>query len=172
MRTLKGGWSVQTSTECLLGPVRDRLTPAIKETHMKPMQIIAMWTVGLTSIVPATSFGILGMQTDPNRIQTANEVSKLPVGTSLTFTCARCKGSEAMVVDEKRTILTWFNSLKTKRCPGPCGGWVNYVSRATPAGRDFPDTYNTCSRCRRPTISWSVAKPSRTIATKASRASS
>jgi hypothetical protein len=132
------------------------------------MQIIVMWTVGLASIVPTPSFGILGMQTDPSRIQTANEASKLSVGTSLTFTCARCKGSEAMVVDQKRTILTWFDSLKTKRCPGPCGGWVNYVSRATPAGRDFPDTYNTCSRCRRPTISWSVVKPRRTTVGKAS----
>jgi hypothetical protein len=49
-----------------------------------------------------------------------------------------------MIVDQKGTILQWFNSLKTHKCPGPCGGWVNYVSRATPAGRDFPDTYNTC----------------------------
>lgn len=130
------------------------------------MQIIAVWTVGLASIVPTPSFGILGMQTDPNRIQTANEASKLSLGTQVTFTCARCKGSEVTVVDEKRTILTWFNSLKTKRCPGPCRGWVNYVSRATPAGSDFPDTYNTCSRCRRPSISWSVVKPRRTIATK------
>jgi hypothetical protein len=52
---------------------------------MKPMQIIAMWTVGLASIVPAPAFGILGMQTDPNRIQTANEASKLPVGTPVIF---------------------------------------------------------------------------------------
>jgi hypothetical protein len=148
-----------------------RTYPAIKETYMKTMHITAMWTVGLAmglaSIVPTTSFGILGMRTEPNRIQTANEVSKLPVGTILIFTCARCKGSQSMAVDEHRTILTWFNSLTTKRCPGPCGGWVNYVSRATPAGRDYPDTFNTCSRCRRPTISWSVAKPGRTIATKA-----
>jgi hypothetical protein len=86
------------------------------------MQIIAVWTVGLVSIAPTPSFGILGMQTDPNRIQTANEVAKLSVGTPLTFTCARCKGSEAMVVEEKGTILTWFNSLKTKKCPGTCGG--------------------------------------------------
>jgi hypothetical protein len=135
-----------------------------------------MWTVGLAiglaSIVPTTSFGILGMQTDPNRIQTANEVSKLPVGTLLTFTCARCKGSQSMVVDEHGTILTWFNSLKTKRCLGPCGGWVNYVSRATPAGRDNPDTFNTCSRCRRPTISWTVAKSRRTSPIKGSGYSS
>src|SRR3981081_1759666 len=120
---------------------------------MKTMQIMAMWTLGLMSMVPAPSFEILGMQTDSNRIQTAKEASKLSVGTPLTFTCARCGLSQAMVVDEKGTILRWFNSLKTQRCPGPCGGWVNYVSRATPAGRDFPDTYNTCSRCRRPTIS-------------------
>jgi hypothetical protein len=152
-----------------------RTYPAIKETYMKTMQITAMWTVGLAinvaSLVPAQSFDMLGMQTDPNRIQTATEASKLPVGTPITFTCARCNGSQAMVVDEKGTILTWFSSLKTKRCPGPCGGVVNYVSRATPAGRDLPDTYNTCSRCRRPTISWSVGKPGGTTA-KASRASS
>jgi hypothetical protein len=135
-----------------------------------------MWTVGLAinlaSLVPAQSLGILGMQMDTNTIQSANEASKLPVGTPLTFTCARCYGSQAMVVDEKETILRWFNSLKTKRCPGPCGGWVNYVSRATPVGRDFPDTYNTCSRCRRPTISWSVGEPRRTIATKANMSNS
>ena len=135
---------------------------------MKTMQFTAMWTVGLAiglvSIVPTTSFGILGMQTDPNRIQTANEASKLPVGTHLIFTCARCKRSQSMMVDEQRTILTWFNSLKTKRCPGPCGGWVNYVSRATPAGRDYPDTFNTCSRCRRPTISWIPSQAIRTVA--------
>ena len=153
------------------GPV-EQSYPAIKETYMKTMQIIAVWAVGLASIVPTPSFGILGMQTNPNRIQTATEASKLPVGTPLTFTCARCKGSEAMLVDEKKTILTWFNSLKTKKCPGPCGGWVNYVSRATPAGRDFPDAYNTCSHCRRPTISWSVARPRGAIAIKASGRSS
>jgi len=40
------------------------------------MQITAMWTVGLTSIVPALSFGNYRTQTDPIRIQTANKVSK------------------------------------------------------------------------------------------------
>ncbi len=35
-----------------------------------------MWTVGLASIVPASSFGIFGMQTDPIRIQTTNKASK------------------------------------------------------------------------------------------------
>jgi hypothetical protein len=139
---------------------------------MKAMPIMVMWIVGFVSMVPAPSFGILGMQTDSNRIQTANGASKLPVGTSLTFACARCNGSQAMIVDQKGTISQWFNSLKTHKCPGPCGGWVNYVSRATPAGRDFPDTYNTCSRCRRPTISWSVGKPVRTSATQAKRSSS
>ena len=138
---------------------------------MKTMQIVAMWTFSLGLLVPAQAFDILGMRSDPHTIQTATEASKLPVRTSLIFMCARCKGSEVMVVDEKKTILTWFNSLKTKKCPGSCGGMVNYVSRATPAGREFPDTYNTCSRCRRPTISWSVAKPEQTIATKASRGS-
>ena len=52
---------------------------------MKTMQIMAMWTLGLMSMVPAPSFGILGMQTDSNRIQTANEASKLPVGTPVIF---------------------------------------------------------------------------------------
>jgi hypothetical protein len=139
---------------------------------MKAMQTVAMWTFGLGSIVPAQAFDILGMRNDPNTIQTATEASKLPVGAPLTFMCARCKGSEVMVVDQKKTILTWFNSLKIKKCPGPCGGRVNYVSRATAAGRDFPDAYNTCSRCRRPTISWSVAKPRGIIAVKTSRRSS
>ena len=133
--------------------------PAVKKTYMKTTQIVAMWTSGLGSLVPAQAFDILGMRSDPNAIQTATEASKLPVGTPLIFMCDRCKGSEVMMVDEKKTILTWFNSLKTKKCPGSCGGLVNYVSRATPAGREFPDTYNTCSRCRRPTISWSA--PSR-----------
>ena len=144
---------------------------AIKETYMKTMQIVAMWTFGLGSLVPAQAFDILGMRSDPNTIQTATDASKLPVGTPLILMCARCKGREVMVVDDKKTVLTWFNSLKTKRCPGSCGGMVNYVSRATPAGREFSDTYNTCSRCRRPTISWSVAKPERSVATKASRGS-
>ena len=151
---------------------RSHLSSYQGNLYMKPMLVVAMWTFVLGSIVPAQAFDILGMRSDPNTIQTATEASKLQVGTPLIFMCARCKGSEVMVVDEKKTILTWFNSLKTKNCPGPCGGSVNYVSRATPAGRDFPDAYNTCSRCRRPTISWSVAKPARTIATKASRGSS
>jgi hypothetical protein len=140
--------------------------------YMKTMLIVAMSTLGLESIVPAQAFDILGMRSNSNTIQTATEASRLPVGTPLTFMCARCKGSEVMVVDEDKTILTWFNSLKTKKCPGPCGGRVNYVSRATPAGRDFSDAYNTCSRCRRPTISWSVAKPREIIAVKTSRRSS
>jgi hypothetical protein len=89
---------------------------------MKTMQIVAMWTFGLGSIVPAQAFDILGMRSDPNTIQTATEASKLPVGTPLIFMCARCKGSEVMVIDEKKTILTWFNALKTKKCPGSCGG--------------------------------------------------
>jgi hypothetical protein len=46
---------------------------------------------------PHAIVGILGMQTDPNRIHTANEASKLPVGTHLIFRCARCKGSQSMV---------------------------------------------------------------------------
>jgi hypothetical protein len=126
---------------------------------MKTTQIVALWTFGLWWLVPAQAFDILGMRSAPNTIQTATEASKLPVGTPLIFMCDSCKGSEVMVVDEKKTILTWFNALKTKKCPGSCGGLVNYVNRATSAGREFPDTYNTCSRCRRPTISWSVAKP-------------
>ena len=136
--------------------------PAIKDTYMKTMQVTAMWTVGLASIVPASSFGIFGMQTDPNRIQTANEVSKLPVGTTLTFKCVRCGASQSMVVDEKKTILSWFTPLKPKRCPGRCGGLVYYVSRATPAGPNYHDTFNTCSRCRRPTTSWTITNAKQT----------
>jgi len=43
---------------------------------MKTMQITAMWTVGLTSIVPASSLRIYEMQTDPIGIQTPNKASK------------------------------------------------------------------------------------------------
>jgi hypothetical protein len=129
---------------------------------MKIKQTTAMWTLGLAislaPIVPAQSFGILGMQTDPDRIQTRDEAAKLPIGTRLTFRCARCGGTQSMVVDEQQTHLAWFHAFKGKRCPGPCGGLVNYVSRATPAGRDYPDTFNTCSRCRRPTISWTISE--------------
>jgi hypothetical protein len=140
--------------------------PAIKRTYMKRKQIAAMCTIGFAvsfaSIDSAQSTGILGMQTDPNRIQTANEASKLSVGTTLTFKCARCGASQSMVVDERKAILSWFDSLKSKRCPGPCGGWVHYVSRGTPAGPNYPDTFNTCSRCRRPTISWTLTKSKQT----------
>jgi hypothetical protein len=133
---------------------------------MKIQQITAMWTVGLAIsvalIVHAQSFGILGMQTDPNRIQTRDEAAKLPIGTRLTFRCARCGGTQSMVVDEQQAQLAWFHGFKGKKCPGPCGGWVHYVSRATPAGRDYPDNFNTCSRCRRPTISWTVSKARQT----------
>jgi hypothetical protein len=50
---------------------------AIKETYMKTMQIVALWTFGIGSIVPAQAFDILGMRSDPNTIQTATEASKL-----------------------------------------------------------------------------------------------
>src|ERR1700722_9906841 len=98
-------------------PLRGRiqLIQLSRKPYMKTMQIVAMWTLGIGSLVPAQAFDILGMRSDPNTIQTATEASKLPVGTPLIFVCARCKGSEVMVVDEKKTILTWFNSLKTKK---------------------------------------------------------
>jgi hypothetical protein len=57
--------------------------PAIKKTYMKTTQIVAMWTFGLGSLVPAQAFDILGMRSDPNTIQTATEASKLQVGAPL-----------------------------------------------------------------------------------------
>jgi transcription elongation factor Elf1 len=129
---------------------------------MRTTQITAVGMVGLTlslaPVVVAQSFGILGMPRDSTRIETREEASKLPVGTTLTFKCARCGGMRSMVVDERKTELAWFHPFKAKRCAGPCDGWVNYVSRRTAAGPDYPDTFNTCSRCRRPTISWTVTK--------------
>lgn len=148
------------SLECFPGLLKTD-SPS-NRTNMKRKQITAMWAVGLAislaPIVPAQSFDVLGMQTDPNRIETRDQASKLPMGTMLTFRCARCGAAQSMVVDEQQRYLAWFQAPKGKKCPGPCGGLVNYVSRATPAGRDYPDTFNTCSRCRRPTISWTVSK--------------
>ena len=40
---------------------------------MKTMQILAMWTLGLASIVPVQAFEVLGMRSHGNAIQTFNE---------------------------------------------------------------------------------------------------
>jgi hypothetical protein len=126
---------------------------------MKRITIAAVLAIvfasGFSQFAFADPLGLFGIQKNPNRIESAGEAAKLPVGTSLAFSCARCGGTMSVITDEKKTQLDWF-SWKSKRCPGSCGGWVNYASVNTPAGAGFADTYNKCSRCRRPTISWTV----------------
>src|SRR5260221_8921491 len=90
------------------------------------------------------------------KVESAAEAAQLPVGTTLFFRCARCGGSQSVAVDEGKTQLTWFSD-KAKKCPGQCGGWVRYESVRSPAGADHPYTRNSCSRCRKPTVSWTVA---------------
>ena len=95
-------------------------------------------------------------RTGSTNIESAAEASKVPVGTTLLFRCARCGGSQSVTVDETKAQMGWFGD-KAKKCPGSCGGWVRYESVRSPAGADHPYTRNTCSRCRKPTISWTVA---------------
>jgi hypothetical protein len=95
---------------------------------------------------------------DSTRIESAAEAAQLPLGTTLLFKCARCGGTQSVAVDEAKSQLLWFHGYKGKKCPGPCGGWVRYESVRSPAGPDHPYNRNTCSRCRKPTISWTVAK--------------
>src|SRR5258707_14308402 len=91
------------------------------------------------------------------KVESAAEAAQLPVGTTLLFKCARCGGSQSIVVDEGKTQLAWFGG-NAKKCPGTCGGWVRYESVRSPAGGDHPYTRNTCSRCRKPSTSWTVVK--------------
>lgn len=95
-------------------------------------------------------------QKGSTKIESAAEAAQLPVGTTLFFKCARCGGSQSVAVDEGKTQLAWFSG-NAKKCPGQCGGWVRYESVRSPAGPDHPYTRNTCSRCRKPTTSWTVA---------------
>jgi hypothetical protein len=94
------------------------------------------------------------------KVESAAEAAQLPVGTTLLFKCARCGGSQSVAVDEGKTQLAWFGG-NAKKCPGQCEGRVGYESVRSPAGGDHPYTRNICSRCRKPTISWTVAKSTR-----------
>src|SRR5260370_38626157 len=90
-------------------------------------------------------------------IESAAEAAHLPLGATLLFKCARCGGSQSVAVDEGKKQLGWFGG-KAKKCPGPCGGSVFYESVRSPAGPDHPYTRKTCSRCRKPPTSWTLAK--------------
>jgi hypothetical protein len=133
-----------------------------KEINMKRITIALLSAIVLTSGFSQSAFadplGVLGIRKTPNRIESADEASKLPVGTRITFSCARCGGRLSMIADEQKTQLAWFHPWKSTRCPGPCRGRVSYASERTPAGPGYPDTYNKCSRCGRPTISWTVSR--------------
>src|SRR5258708_7708529 len=94
------------------------------------------------------------------KVESAAEAAQLPVGTTLFFRCARCGGSQSVAVDEGKTQLAWFG-CKVQKFPWQCGGRVGYESVRSSAGADHPYTRNTCSRCRKPTISWTVAKSTR-----------
>jgi hypothetical protein len=118
-----------------------------------------VFTSAFSPIAFADPLGILRIQKNPNRIESADEASKLPVGTKLAFSCARCGGTLSIIADEQKSQLAWFHPWKSKRCPGPCRGLVSYASLRTPAGPGYPDTYNQCTRCGRPTISWTVTRP-------------
>lgn len=134
---------------------------------MLKRSIIIISAIGLTlGSVPITSAQLslrkMGQSgfTPPKgstTIESAAEAAQLPVGTTLLFKCARCGASQSVAVDEGKTQLAWFGD-KAKKCPGPCGGWVRYESVRSPAGPDHPYTRNTCSRCRRLSTSWTVAK--------------
>jgi hypothetical protein len=137
--------------------------------NTKTTAIIAICTIGLAlasgPIASAqsaqTQQRLLGQtafkpRTGSTNIESAAEASKVPVGTTLLFRCARCGGSQSVTVDETKAQMGWFGD-KTKKCPGTCGGWMRYESVRSPAGADHPYTSNTCSRCRKPTISWTVA---------------
>jgi hypothetical protein len=123
--------------------------------------IIVMSAIGLAlgsvPIVLADVSNAFRTRKDTAKIESAAEAAQLPVGTTLVFRCARCGGAQSVVVDEAKTQLAWFGN-KAKKCPGPCGGLVRYESVRSPAGPDYPYTRNTCSRCRKPTTSWTVAK--------------
>ena len=133
---------------------------------MLKRSVIIISVIGLTlGSVPITSaqlslrkMGQSGFapQKGSTKIESAAEAAQLPVGTTLLFKCARCRGSQSVPVDEGKTQLAWFGD-KAKKCPGPCGGWVRYESVRSPAGPDHPYTRNTCSRCRRLSTSWTVA---------------
>ena len=140
---------------------------------MLKRSIIIISAIGLTlgsiPIAPAqsaqTQQRLLGQtafkpRTGSTNIESAAEAAQLPVGTTLLFKCARCGGSQSVAVDEGKTQLAWFGG-KVQKCPGQCGGRVGYESVRSPAGGDHPYTRNTCSRCRKPTISWTVAKSTR-----------
>jgi hypothetical protein len=114
------------------------------------MPIISAYT-GQTAFVPRKG---------TTKVESAAEAAQLPVGTTLLFNCARCGASQSVAVDEGKTQLAWFGG-NAKKCPGQCGGWVRYESVRSPAGGDHPYNRNTCSRCRKPTISWTVAKSTR-----------
>jgi hypothetical protein len=123
-------------------------------------------TLGSTPIISAQSSlrnmrqSAFEPQKGLTRIESATEAAQLPAGTTLLFKCARCGGSQSVAVDEGKTQLAWFSD-KAKKCPGTCGGLVRYESVRSPAGADHPYTRNTCSRCRKPTISWTVATSTR-----------
>src|SRR5258708_7038426 len=94
------------------------------------------------------------------KVESAAEAAQLPVGTTLLFKCARCGGSQSVAVDESKKQLAGVGG-KSQKSPGQCGGGGGYGSVRSPAGGDHPYTRNTCSRCRKPTISWTVAKSTR-----------
>src|ERR1700730_2293133 len=133
---------------------------------MLKRSIIIISAIGLTlGSVPITSaqlslrkMGQSGFapRKGSTKIESAADAAPLPVGTTLLFQCARCGASQSVAVDEGKTQLAWFGG-NAKKCPGPCGGWVRYESVRSPAGPDHPYTRNTCSRCRKTTISWTVA---------------
>lgn len=134
---------------------------------MLKRSIIIISAIGLTlGSIPITSAQLslrkmgqsaFAPRKGSTKIESGAEAAQLPVGTTLLFKCARCGGSQSVAVDEGKTQLAWFGD-KAKKCPGPCGGWVRYESVRSPAGPDHPYNRNTCSRCRKPTISWTVAK--------------
>jgi hypothetical protein len=96
-------------------------------------------------------------QKGSTKVESAAEAAQLTVGTTLLFRCARCGGSQSVAVDEGKTQMAWFSG-NAKICPWLCGGWVRYESVRSPAGGVHPYTRNTCSRCRKPTTSWTVVK--------------
>jgi len=135
--------------------------------NIKKTAIIAISTIGLAlGSLPSASADVqlrklrqsaFEPQKGATRIESAEEAAQLPVGTTLLFRCARCGGSQSVAVDAAKTQLAWFSG-NAKKCPGPCGGWVRYESVRSASGPDHPYTRNTCSRCRKPTTSWTVAQ--------------
>lgn len=99
----------------------------------------------MTALISST--GLAGLPAFPHmpefstRVRHRQDAEKLPVGTKVALACKKCQGRNIRTVDEKKTVLAWFDPNATQKCDG-CGGAMKL--RRNPHGN-----HNThdCSKC-------------------------